>query len=118
MVEIQKMESNQIPSDEHTILTPLLDCGWTTQFACLLTKVILEFGCCCNIILHIVIMLPNSDSFLELSTMLSTTSLQSSSICTFDRPKLSSHKIASLKPNTSASLEMERPHTLGCAFMK
>ena len=64
-------------------------------------------------------MLPYSDLFLKLSTMMSTTSLQSSSICTFDRPKLPNHKIASLKSNASASDGDGTPsYHLGCAFMK
>jgi len=92
---------------------------WATQFACLITKPILKFGCCCRIILHIAIMLPNFDSFLELSTMLSTTSLQSSSICTFDRLKLPSHKITFLKPNASAYDGDGKPsYHLDYAFMK
>ena len=67
---------------------------WVTKLTCLLTKLILKFGKCCNKTLQLAIILPNSYWLLELSTMLSTTSLQFSSICTFNRPKWPSHDMA------------------------
>jgi len=47
--------------------------------------------------------LPNYAWLLFLSYMLSTTSLQSSSICTFDNSNCPSHKMASRNPTASAS---------------